>query len=153
MYPLFVHELSLSKLSGFLLHHWVLKRDIYVLCFLYFMVPLLSCLNSTLTVLHVPRIIVLHSRFLDVPVFCSWIVTLQAFWFFVALLGAWEGHICSSFLVFCGTPLKLSQFHVNYAACPEDLEPLAASGYPSPVLSLDFVGFFNGLFCWKSEHT
>ena len=28
-----------------------------------------------------------------------------------------------------------------------------ASGDPGPVLSLDFVGLFNGLFYWKSEHT
>ena len=81
MYRLFIHELSLSKLFGSLLHHCVLEKDIYVLHFLYFVVPLLSCLNPTLAVLHVPGI------------------------------------------------------------------PLAASRYPGPVLSLDFAGFLNGLFC------
>ena len=78
--------------------------------------------------------------------FCSWIVTLQALWFFIAPLGTWEGHICSSFLIFRGTPLKLSQSHVSYATHLEDPEPLVTSGYPGPILSLDFAGFFNGLF-------
>ena len=76
----FAHELSLSKLSGSLLHHWVLETNISVLRFLYFVVPLLSCLNPTL---------------------------------------------CCTF----GDP-----------------EPLAASGYSDPILSLNFAGFFNGLF-------
>ena len=40
----------------------------------------------------------------------------------------------------------LSQSHVSYAARLGDPEPLAASGYPDPVLSLDFAGFVNGLF-------
>ena len=69
-----------------------------------------------------------------------------SFWFFAVPLGAWEGHICSSFIVFRGNPFELSQSHVSCAARPEDPEPLAASGYPGPVLSLDFAGFFNGLF-------
>ena len=77
---------------------------------------------------------------------CSWIITLQALWFFAAPLGTWEGHLCSSFLVFHGTSLELSQSHISYAALPEDPKPLAASGYPGPVLSLDFAGFFNGIF-------
>ena len=65
---------------------------------------------------------------------------------FLVPLGAWEGHICSSFLVFRGTPLELSQSHVSCATCPEDPEPLAAYDYFGLVLSLDFAGFFNGLF-------
>ena len=56
LYQPFVHELSLSKLFGSLLHHWVLEKDISVLRFLYFVIPILSCLNPTLAVLHVPRI-------------------------------------------------------------------------------------------------
>ena len=74
----------------------------------------------------------------EVPAFCSWIVTLQAFWFCVAPLGAWEGHICSSFLVFRGTHFELSQSHLSCAACPKDPEPLATSEYPDLVLLLDF---------------
>ena len=82
--------------------------------------------------------IVLHSGFPEVPAFCSWIVTLQAFWFCVAPLGAWEGHICSSFLVFRDTYFELSQSHFSCAACPEDPEPLATFEFPDPVLLLDF---------------
>ena len=55
-YQPFARELSLSKLSGSLLHHYVFEKDIYVLRFLCFLVPLLSCLNPTLAVLHVPGI-------------------------------------------------------------------------------------------------
>ena len=43
-------------LSDSLLHHWVLEKDIFVLHFLYFVVPLLSCLNPILAVLHYLRI-------------------------------------------------------------------------------------------------
>ena len=70
--------------------------------------------------------IALYSGFLDVPVFCSWIVTFQAFWFSAAPLGTWEGHIYSSFLVFCGTPPKLSQSHISCAARPNDPGPLVS---------------------------
>ena len=66
---------------------------------------------------------------------------LYTFWFF-----AWEEHLCSSFLVFRGTFLELSQSHNSCAALPEDPGPLAASGYPGPVFSLDFAGLFNDLF-------
>ena len=45
-----------------------------------------------------------------------------------------------------GTPFELSQSHISCTARPEDPEPLATSGYPDPVLLLDFAGFFNGLF-------
>ena len=55
-------------------------------------------------------------------------------------------HLCSSFLVFRGTSLELSQSHSNCAALPEDPESLAASGYPGLVLSLDFAGLFDDLF-------
>ena len=85
---------------------------------------------------------VLFSGFPEVPTFCSWIVTLQTFWFLAALLGAWKGHIYSSFLVFCGTPFELSQSHFSCAARPEDPESLAASGYLDPVLSLDSLHFW-----------
>ena len=50
------HELLLSKPSGSLLHHCVLEKDISVLRFLLFLVPLLSCLNLTLATLHIPGI-------------------------------------------------------------------------------------------------
>ena len=52
----------------------------------------------------------------------------------------------SSFLVFRGTFLELSQSHSSCAALPEDPGPLAASGYPGSVLSLDFARLFNELF-------
>ena len=68
-------------------------------------------------------LIVLHSGFPEVPIFCSWIVPLQVFWLFATPLGAWEGHICSSFLVFRGTLFELSQSHFSYATRPEDPEP------------------------------
>ena len=48
--------------------------------------------------------------------------------------------------IFRGTSLELSQSHSNCAALPEDPGPLAASGYPGPVLSLGFVGLFDDLF-------
>ena len=38
-------------------------------------------------------------------------------------------------LCFFGTPFDQSQSHLSYVARPEDLEPLVASGDPSPVLS------------------
>ena len=50
------------------------------------------------------------------------------------------------FLVFHGTFLELSQSHSSCATLPEDPRPLAASGYPDPVLSLDFAGLFDDLF-------
>ena len=37
--------------------------------------------------------------------------------------------------MFLGALFKLSQSHPSCVACPEDLEPLAASGYPGLVLS------------------
>ena len=103
-------------------------------------------------------LIVLHSGFPEVPTFCLWIVILQAFWFFAAPLDTWEGHICSSFLVFRGTPFELSQSYFSCATHPKDPKPLAASWYPDPVLSLDFAGFlmaflleiwtYIGPWCW-----
>ena len=70
-------------------------------------------------------------------------------------MGTREGHLRSSFLVFRGTFLELSQSYSSCPALPEDLErlaasgypgPLAASRYPGPVLSLNFAGLFNDLF-------
>ena len=55
-YQPFAHELLLSKPSGSLLYYCVFENDISVLRFLCFLVPLLSCLNPTLAVLHVPGI-------------------------------------------------------------------------------------------------
>ena len=80
---------------------------------------------------------VLLPGFPEVPAFCSQIVALYVFWFFAASLGAWEGHICPSFLVFCGTPLKLSQSHFNCAARPEDPKPLASSEDLAQSIPLD----------------
>ena len=71
---------------------------------------------------------------------------LYTFWFFAAPVGTWEGHLCSSFLVFRGTFLELSQFYSSYPALPEDPGRLAASGYPGPVLWLNFAGLFDDLF-------
>ena len=59
----------------------------------------------------------------EVPAFCSWVVALQALWFFAASLCVWEGHICPSFLVLFGSPLELSQSHFGCAARPRDLGP------------------------------
>ena len=78
--------------------------------------------------------IVLLSGLPEIPAPCSWIVTLQVFWFLSSSLDGWEGRICPSFLVFLGALFELSQSHPSYAAHPEDLEPLAVSGYPSPIL-------------------
>ena len=55
-YQPFAHELLLSKPSGSLLYHCVFEKDISILRFLCFLVPLLSCLNPTLAALHVLRI-------------------------------------------------------------------------------------------------
>ena len=80
---------------------------------------------------------------------------LYTFWFFAAPVGTWEGHLCSSFLVFRGTFLELSQSYSSCPALPEDPGrlaasgypgPLATSGYPGPVLSLNFARLFNDLF-------
>ena len=61
-------------LSDSLLHHWVLEKDISVLHFLYFVVPLLSCLNPTVAVLHYLRIPGLWQP-LGIPVqFFHWIL-------------------------------------------------------------------------------
>ena len=91
---------------------------------------------------------VLLSRFLEVPAPCSWIVTLQAFWFLFPSLGDWEGHIFSSFLVFLGALFELSQSHPSCAARPKDSEPLVASGYPSPVLPTRLPLIF---WSWQAE--
>ena len=61
-------------------------------------------------------------------------------------MGTWEGHLRSSFLVFRGTFLELSQSYSSCPALPEDPGRLAASGYPGPVLLLNFAGLFNDLF-------
>lgn len=97
--------------------------------------------------------IVFLSRLLKVPTPCSWIVTLQAFWFFSASLGNWEEHICPSFLVFLGGLFELCQSHPSYAARPKDPEPLAVSSilaqlFPSNFLwfsDLDKLGIFSFL--------
>ena len=72
---------------------------------------------------------------------CSWIITLQALWFFAAPLGAWEGHICSSFLVFRGTPLELSQSH---AVLHVPRIPSLWVSWPNSFTR--FCWIFNGLF-------
>ena len=98
--PLFMNVCFI--LSDSLLHHWVLEKDISVLHFLYFVVPLLSCLNPTLAVLHVPRIPGLWQP-LGIPAqFFYWILLdfLMAFFarnmninraLMLILLAAWIG--------------------------------------------------------------
>ena len=87
-------------------------------------------------------LMVLLHRFPKVPAFCSRVVALQALWFFAASLGAWEGHICPSFLVFRGTLLELSQSHFNCVACLEDPKPLVASGDLDPIHSTGLFLFY-----------
>ena len=68
---------------------------------------------------------------------------LYTFWFFAAPLGTWEGHIYSSFHVFHGTPLELSQSHISCAALPEDLGPL---GIPAQFFHWMLLNFLMAFF-------
>ena len=51
-------------------------------------------------------------------------------------------------LCFFGTPFDQSQSHLSYVARPEDLEPLVASGDPSPVIS---TGLSLILWSWQAR--
>ena len=84
---------------------------------------------------------VLLLGFFEVLAFCSRIVALQAFWF-LAALGAWERHICPSFLVFRGTPLELSQSHFNCVAHPEDSNLWRSLGIPAQSVPLGSFSLF-----------